>query len=71
MLFSEFILDESGYTGKWQNDKTPEAPGRLENLKELVLFFFLLFSRGCQNSFLFHLGARRTKSEKKKALYAR
>lgn len=30
------ILDESGYTGHWQNDKTPEAPGRLENLKELV-----------------------------------
>ncbi|MFA8384514.1 MAG: ATP-dependent helicase [Pelagibaca sp.] len=30
------VLDESGYTGMWQNDKTPEAPGRLENLKELV-----------------------------------
>lgn len=30
------ILDESGYTTMWQNDKTPEAPGRLENLKELV-----------------------------------
>jgi DNA helicase-2/ATP-dependent DNA helicase PcrA len=26
----------SGYTEMWQNDKTPEAPGRLENLKELV-----------------------------------
>ncbi|WP_043918274.1 ATP-dependent helicase [Jannaschia aquimarina] len=33
---AEEILDESGYTGFWQNDKTPEAPGRLENLKELV-----------------------------------
>ncbi|UWP87992.1 ATP-dependent helicase [Aliiroseovarius crassostreae] len=33
---AEMILDESGYTGHWQNDKTPEAPGRLENLKELV-----------------------------------
>ncbi|MFT5270315.1 MAG: DNA helicase-2/ATP-dependent DNA helicase PcrA [bacterium] len=33
---AEVILDESGYTGFWQNDKTPEAPGRLENLKELV-----------------------------------
>ena len=32
----EIILDESGYTEHWQNDKTPEAPGRLENLKELV-----------------------------------
>ncbi len=33
---AEVILDESGYTGMWQNDKTPEAPGRLDNLKELV-----------------------------------
>ncbi len=33
---AEMILDESGYTGMWQNDKTPEAPGRLDNLKELV-----------------------------------
>ncbi|SHM03255.1 DNA helicase-2 / ATP-dependent DNA helicase PcrA [Roseovarius litoreus] len=33
---AEIILDESGYTGMWQADKTPEAPGRLENLKELV-----------------------------------
>ena len=33
---AEVVLDESGYTGMWQNDKTPEAPGRLENLKELV-----------------------------------
>jgi DNA helicase II / ATP-dependent DNA helicase PcrA len=33
---AEQILDESGYTEMWQNEKTPEAPGRLENLKELV-----------------------------------
>ncbi len=33
---AEVILDDSGYTEMWQNDKTPEAPGRLENLKELV-----------------------------------
>jgi DNA helicase II / ATP-dependent DNA helicase PcrA len=33
---AERILDESGYTAMWQADKTPEAPGRLENLKELV-----------------------------------
>ncbi|TCM77833.1 ATP-dependent helicase [Rhodovulum steppense] len=33
---AERILDESGYTAHWQNDKTPEGPGRLENLKELV-----------------------------------
>ncbi|PZQ47675.1 MAG: DNA helicase II [Micavibrio aeruginosavorus] len=30
------ILDESGYTAMWQADKSPESPGRLENLKELV-----------------------------------
>jgi DNA helicase-2/ATP-dependent DNA helicase PcrA len=30
------LLDESGYTAMWQADKSPEAPGRLENLKELV-----------------------------------
>ncbi len=33
---AEQVLDESGYTTMRQNDKTPEAPGRLENLKELV-----------------------------------
>ncbi|WP_412504547.1 ATP-dependent helicase [Roseovarius sp. SYSU LYC5161] len=33
---AQVILDESGYTAMWQNDRTPEAPGRLENLKELV-----------------------------------
>lgn len=30
------VLDESGYTGMLQADKSVEAPGRLENLKELV-----------------------------------
>jgi DNA helicase-2/ATP-dependent DNA helicase PcrA len=30
------MLDESGYMAMWQNDKSPDAPGRLENLKELV-----------------------------------
>ena len=33
---AEMILDESGYTEFWQNDRSAEAPGRLENLKELV-----------------------------------
>ncbi len=31
------ILDESGYTRMWQMDRSPEAAGRLENLKELVV----------------------------------
>jgi DNA helicase-2/ATP-dependent DNA helicase PcrA len=30
------MLDESGYTEMWKLDKSPEAPGRLENLRELV-----------------------------------
>ncbi len=30
------VLEESGYTEMWQQDKSPDAPGRLENLKELV-----------------------------------
>ncbi|MEE8333509.1 MAG: UvrD-helicase domain-containing protein, partial [Alphaproteobacteria bacterium] len=33
---AETVLDESGYTEMWQRDKSPEAPGRLENLKELI-----------------------------------
>ncbi len=33
---AQAILEESGYTAMWQMDKTPEAPGRLENLKELI-----------------------------------
>jgi DNA helicase-2/ATP-dependent DNA helicase PcrA len=32
----ETLLDESGYTAMWQADRSPEAPGRLENLKELI-----------------------------------
>ena len=34
---AETVLDESGYTEKWQRDKSPEAPGRLENLKEMMV----------------------------------
>ena len=33
---AEMILDESGYTQMWQNDRAADAPGRLENLKELI-----------------------------------
>jgi DNA helicase-2/ATP-dependent DNA helicase PcrA len=35
---AELILDESGYTQMWQQDKSPQAQARLENLKELVRF---------------------------------
>jgi DNA helicase II / ATP-dependent DNA helicase PcrA len=33
---AQIVLDEAGYTGMWQTDKSPEAPGRLDNLKELI-----------------------------------
>jgi len=33
---AEMILEESGYTQMWQNDRAADAPGRLENLKELI-----------------------------------
>ena len=33
---AEVVLDESGYTGMWQNDRSADAPGRLDNLKEFV-----------------------------------
>src|SRR5258706_12417288 len=33
----QIVLDESGYTAMWQADRSPDAPGRLENLKELVV----------------------------------
>ncbi|MFZ4762759.1 MAG: ATP-dependent helicase [Alphaproteobacteria bacterium] len=34
----QMVLDESGYTAMWQQEKTPEAEGRLENLKEMSAF---------------------------------
>ena len=33
---AEIILDESGYTQMWQEDRSPKAPARLDNLEELV-----------------------------------
>ncbi len=33
---AQIALDEAGYTGMWQADKSPDAPARLDNLKELV-----------------------------------
>lgn len=33
---AQIILDESGYTAYWKAEKSPEAVGRLENLKEFV-----------------------------------
>ncbi len=36
VALAERMLDESGYTAMWQAEKSPDAAGRLENLKELV-----------------------------------
>jgi ATP-dependent DNA helicase UvrD/PcrA len=33
---AEIVLDESGYTEMWQKDRSADAAGRLEDLKELV-----------------------------------
>lgn len=33
---AEIMLEESGYMDMWQSDKSPEAPGKLENVKEMV-----------------------------------
>ncbi|MBP5857029.1 UvrD-helicase domain-containing protein [Marivibrio halodurans] len=34
---TETVLDESGYTAMWKESKKPEAAGKLENLKELLV----------------------------------
>lgn len=33
----ETVLEESGYTMMWKTSKKPEAPGKLDNLKELLV----------------------------------
>ncbi|MBU8543612.1 MULTISPECIES: ATP-dependent helicase [Roseomonadaceae] len=35
VVAAETMLDESGYREMWKLDRSPEAPGRLENLREL------------------------------------
>lgn len=34
--FAAAVLEESGYVDMWRNDKSVEAAGRLDNLKELI-----------------------------------
>ena len=36
VVMAATLLDESGYAEMWKQDKSPDAPGRLDNLKELV-----------------------------------
>jgi len=33
---TEMLLEESGYIDMWKNNKSPDAPGKLENVKELI-----------------------------------
>lgn len=33
---TDTVLEESGYYDKWRNDKSPDAPGKLDNLSELL-----------------------------------
>ncbi|MBV8889963.1 MAG: UvrD-helicase domain-containing protein [Alphaproteobacteria bacterium] len=49
----QLVLDESGYTAMWQADTSPDAPGRLENLKELVVAMAEFENLG---GFLEHVG---------------
>lgn len=35
-VLAETVLDESGYIAMWRDDKSPDAPTRVENLQELV-----------------------------------
>lgn len=55
------MLDESGYTAMWQADKSIEAQGRLENLKELVS---ALAEFGNLDSFLEHVALVMENAEK-------
>jgi len=36
VVMAAMLLEESGYTDMWKQDRSPEAPGRLDNLKELL-----------------------------------
>jgi len=33
---AELMLEESGYIEMWKNSKSPQAPGKVDNLKELI-----------------------------------
>lgn len=50
---TDLILEESGYRAMWQQDKSPESVGRIENLKELVR---ALSEFPSLNDFLEHVG---------------
>ena len=35
-MLAQRILEESGLLRMWEEDQSPEAPGKLENLRELL-----------------------------------
>jgi DNA helicase-2/ATP-dependent DNA helicase PcrA len=49
---AQLVLDESGYMTMWKADASPEAPGRIENLKELIV---ALAEFGSLDEFLEHV----------------
>ncbi len=48
----ELVLDETGYITMWRMNKSPDAPGRLDNLKELIA---ALEEFDCLGDFLEHV----------------
>ena len=50
---TDLVLEESGYRAMWQADKSPEAAGRLDNLRELVR---ALADYNTLSEFLEHVG---------------
>ncbi len=58
------ILDESGYVAMWKADKSPDSPGRVENLKELVA---ALEEYGSLAEFLEHVALVMENDEKAEA----
>lgn len=50
---ADMVLEESGYRAMWQADPSPEAAGRIENLRELVR---ALGDFGSLEEFLEHVG---------------
>ncbi len=61
---TETVLEESGYTDMWQRDKTPQAPARLDNLKEMVL---AMEDHESLNAFLEHIALVQANDESESA----
>jgi DNA helicase-2/ATP-dependent DNA helicase PcrA len=60
---TDLILEESGYRAMWQADSSPEAAGRLDNLRELIRALADFPNLG---EFLDHVGLVTDNAEKEK-----